>query len=124
MEKPISRQVHAFIDYAYAHVVLAAPEVLDFDNNQQASLVTRSLSGGVLLTSLLTKYEGGLLRIIPFKTHISLDYAASVFAICSPWLFGFSKRTRARNTFIALGLAGLLVASLTKDEEMAVSKQA
>jgi len=123
MEKPISRQVHAFIDYAYAHVVLAAPEVFDFDNHQKASLVARSLSGSVFLTSLLTRYEGGLFRVLPFKTHLTLDYAASIFAVCSPWLFGFSKRNRVRNTFIAIGLAGLLVASLTEDEEMAVSKR-
>jgi hypothetical protein len=38
--------------------------------------------------------------------------------LSAPWLFGFAKDRKARNTFLAAGLFGLLAGLLSKPEEM------
>jgi hypothetical protein len=48
----------------------------------------------IVLYSLLTDYEMGLLRWIPFPAHLAIDLAGGVVLIASPWLFGFSDAVR------------------------------
>ena len=46
--------------------------------------------------------------MIPLKVHNVLDYVAAAILVLSPYLFGFSDVTAARNVFLILGfgLAG------------------
>lgn len=122
MEKPISRQLHGFIDYAYVPLVAAAPRLVGFDSEKTAARLTRIISGGVLITTLCTRAEWGLVKAIPFKTHLVGDQAVSVLALTAPWVFGFSGNPRARTTFIAIGVLGILVGLLTQPAEMPATR--
>ncbi|ADB40186.1 SPW repeat domain-containing protein [Spirosoma linguale] len=118
MEQPISRKQHGIADYGYVPLVAAAPSLLGFDDEPTATRLARIISGGVLATSLLTRYELGLWKVIPFKAHLVADAAVSAFSLAAPWLLGFSKNKRARNTFLAIGAFGTVVGLLSKPEEM------
>lgn len=118
MEKPISRKGHGVFDYSYATLMLAAPEIVGFEDHETAALTSRAIGCGVVLASLLTRYELGLAKVMPYKVHLALDVAVSLFALSAPWLLGFSKNVKARNTFIAAGLAGLAVVALSKPGDM------
>ena len=118
MQKPISRQLHGVADFSYVAVVSTAPETIGFTEDQTATTLCRILSGGALLYSLFTRYEWGVARIIPFKAHLMADVVANSFALYAPWLFNFSRNKRARNTFLAAGLAGLTITFLTQPDEM------
>ena len=119
MEKPINRFIHGIIDYKYAAVVSAAPELMGFkDEEKTATTLCRVMGSGALLYSVFTRYELGLFRVMPFKTHLMIDVAANAMAVGAPWLFGFAHNKRARNTFLGAGLMGLAVAALTQTEEM------
>ena len=72
----------------------------------------------MLLSTLFTRAEWGVVPVIPFKAHLAMDAAASALAVAAPWLFGFADDERARNTFVAVGLAGLVVGALTRPAEM------
>ncbi|GEO05727.1 hypothetical protein AAE02nite_33910 [Adhaeribacter aerolatus] len=122
MEKPINRFVHGIIDYKYAAIVSAAPELAGFkDQEETATTLCRVMGSGALLYSVFTRYELGLFRVMPFKTHLMIDLAANALAVTAPWLFGFAHNQRARNTFLGAGLMGLTVALLTQTEEMGES---
>lgn len=118
MDKPISRRQHAFTDYSYAPLVASAPNLVGFTDEKAASTLCRVLSGTVLVSSLFTRAEWGPIHVIPYKTHLAIDTLGGLTALTAPWLFGFAKNKRARNTFLAMGVFGLVAGLLSKPEEM------
>jgi len=118
MKKPITRPMHGVADYGYAALVTAAPKLVGFENEKAATLLCYGLGGGALLYSLFTRYELGVFRIMPFKTHLMLDLAANVFALAAPWILGFSKNKQACNTCLVAATTGLVVSAFTQPFEM------
>lgn len=118
MKKPITRRQHGAIDYAYGAIVALLPELVKFKDAKTPTTLCRTLATGAFAYSLLTKAEWGVAKVIPFKTHLTIDFTTSLFAIGAPWLLGFSGNTKALNTLIGVGLAGLTASLLTQREEM------
>ncbi len=118
MEQPLTREQHGVVDYAYVPAVAALPAVVGFDRDDVPARLARLISGGVLVSTLATRAEWGVVRVMPFKVHLALDVATSALAVAAPWLFGFAKDERARNSFVAIGLLGLVVGALTQPTEM------
>ncbi len=115
---PITRQQHGAIDYAYGAVVAFLPELVKSNNAKTPTTLCRTLATGAFAYTLLTKAEWGVAKVLPFKTHLLIDFATSLFATGAPWLLGFSGNAKARNTLIGIGLAGLTASLLTQREEM------
>ncbi len=118
MQKPISRQMHGVMDYTYATLITAAPELFGFKTEQTAATLSRVVGAGVALTSLMTRYELGAVRVLPFKAHLAADVAAGLLTMSAPFLFGFSDNKRARNTFLAMGATSVAAGLLTEPREM------
>ncbi len=118
MFKPISRRFHGVLDYGYAAAIFAAPELFSFKNQPFGVVLCRAMGVATFLTSLCTRYELGLIRILPFKIHLLADGLTGIFSLSAPFLFGFGKHERARNTLLGFGVLALLVSSLTQDDEM------
>lgn len=118
MEHPISRQEHGAIDWAYVPTVAALPALVGFSRDRTPTRVARAISGVSFVTTFFTRFEWGIVRVLPFKAHLAADAAISALAVAAPWLFGFADDERARNTFVAIGLAGLVIGALTRPEEM------
>jgi hypothetical protein len=92
------------------------PEVAGFKDDSSAKTFC-CLGAGVISYSLLTKARWGIYPLLPFRKHLLLDIAVSLFALSAPWLLGFSKNKKARNTLIGVGAAGLAAAVLTDQVE-------
>jgi hypothetical protein len=118
MSKPISRQVHGILDYSAAPLVAAAPALIGFSDNKNASLLSYVLGGGILALTACTRAEWGLVKSVPFKTHLTLDLVTALTSLSAPWLLGFSKNKKARNTFLAIGATLLATGLLTEKQEM------
>jgi hypothetical protein len=118
MTKPISRVQHGFTDYSYVPLVASAPYLLGFQDNKTATTLSYVLSSNILASSLLTRAEWGVCKVIPYKAHLVLDVVTGLTAISAPWLFGFAKDRKARAAFLAAGAFGLLAGLLSKPEEM------
>lgn len=90
--KVIPTYVHGIIDYVGGLALLAAPNLFGFsDVGGAAVMIPRILGVVVLLQAICTRYELGLLKVLPMKMHIMNDYIASLFLAVSPWLFGFAN---------------------------------
>jgi hypothetical protein len=118
MNKPIPRQMHAVLDYGYAALFSAAPEIVGFTDEEIAAPLSRVVSGGVLLTSLFTRYELGLIKVLPFKAHLATDVAVGLMTLAAPFALGFSENKKARNFFVGLGAFSVMAGLLTETEEM------
>ena len=118
MDKPISRRQHAFTDYSYVPLVASAPDLVGFRDEKAATILCHVLSSTVLISSLFTRAEWGPIRVMPYKAHLAIDTVGGLTALTAPWLFGFAKNRKARNTFLAMGVFGLIAGLLSQPEEM------
>ena len=119
MSKPISRPMHGLLtDYPYVALVSSAPSLVGFKNEPAAAILCRILSGTILISSFLTRAEWGVARVMPYKWHLILDTLGGLTALAAPWVLGFSGNARARNTFLAMGVFGLIAGNLSRPDEM------
>lgn len=118
MEKPLSRKMHGAADYSYAALVAVLPEIVGFEEEEKAKILARIISGGTLVYTLFTRAEWGLVKAVPFKTHLMIDFTAGILTSSLPWIFKFSKNKKARNAFLAFGITSVVASLLTEPEEM------
>ena len=118
MNKPISRQLHGVLDYSASPLVAAAPALIGFSHDKTPSVLSYVVGGGILALTACTRAEWGLVKSVPFKTHLTLDVVTALTSLSAPWLLGFSKNKKARNTFLAIGATLLATGLLSEPEEM------
>jgi hypothetical protein len=88
--KIIDTKTHGYIDYIMGIFLLASPSLFSLNMQGMESIIFYINGAAVILYSLLTNYEVGLIKIIPMKGHLILDILSGIFLAASPWLFGFS----------------------------------
>ena len=119
MTKPITRRQHMMTDYALGPLVASAPDLFGFAKEASIpTLLCRMIGGGIIAATSVTRAEGALVPIVPFKAHLAGDFAGGLFALGAPWLLGFANNVKARNTFLGMGAIILMAGSLTQPEEM------
>lgn len=72
-------------------LLTAAPWIFDFSRGGAETIIPVVLGSGMILYSLLTNYEMGVIKVIPIRTHLGIDFISGIFLAISPWLFGFSE---------------------------------
>lgn len=114
----IPRPLHATLDYLWSGAIAAAPRLAGFKDDETAAAVCKAQAAVASASSMVTRYELGVFKVMPFRIHLMLDLAGGVFGLLSPWLLGFSGNKRARNTVAAFALLELMVVALSQREEM------
>lgn len=85
----VPTKVHGVLDYLGAVLLLAFPFLLGFDS-AAARWIMIVLGLGVLLYTIFTDFELGLIRKIPVAGHLAMDGLGGLLLLVSPWLFGFA----------------------------------
>jgi len=88
--KHISSRSHGVLDYAAGVLLLVAPFLFGFADNEPARNAAWIVGASALIYSLLTAYELGVVKLIPYRVHLGLDIAAGIFLAASPWLMDFA----------------------------------
>ena len=122
MRALISRNWHGVADYTYVPVVMAAPNLIRFSSDSTPARLSRGFATASLVNTLFTRAEWGAVKLLPYKTHLAIDAISGVAALAAPWMFGFSRDHRARNTFLAMGVTALVVTLLSRPEEMRATR--
>ncbi len=114
----IPRPLHAVMDYLWGASVFFAPELLGFDKDSPANVYCKARGGSMVLTSLMTRYELGLIKVIPYNMHLLLDFVSAVtLGFAGPKLFGFEndkKASQAVLVFSAIELGTVLMSKRDK----------
>lgn len=111
MNRPISTRTHGMIDYAWATTAGALPAMM---NGATATAHLVRQAGTVAgLNTIMTNYEAGILRIMPMKGHLAIDFVLCATLMMSPF---FLPRSERRYTVVPvlLGAVGFLVSILTE----------
>ena len=80
----ISTKTHGVLDYLTAGTLLTLPRALGWSPS-----VTNLLTGaaaGTLVYSLLTRYEFGVMRVLPMTAHLTLDAMSGALLCAAPAL--------------------------------------
>ena len=112
--KLIPRFYHAILDYSVGLVLLLAPNILGFSDAGAATWVPRIVGMMLLLQAIMTDYELGLLKMIPFAMHLMSDYVAAAFLILAPSIFDFGTVRTITITLVVIGLLVLGVTAMTQ----------
>ncbi|HUR60734.1 MAG TPA: hypothetical protein VM029_23640 [Opitutaceae bacterium] len=108
----ISRRTHGVLDYVVGAVLILSPRIFGFDPEAAESHVPVLLGVAAVVYSVFTRYELGVVRLLPFRAHLALDLLNGMLLTASPWLFGFADRVWAPHA--VLGLVELGAVCMTR----------
>jgi hypothetical protein len=111
MNRPISTRSHGAIDHAWS--AAAADMSQRLAGAPRTSSLLRRASDAARGTSMVTRYEMGVVPILPMKGHLAFDFVVCAALLASPLFLPAAERRHALIP-VAFGVAGLLVALLTQ----------
>jgi uncharacterized membrane protein YoaK (UPF0700 family) len=114
----LSTKIHGAFDYLVGLALILAPNIFHFaDVGGAAVLVPRVLGVGLIVYSLMTRYEWGLYKLISTPYHLMVDLVAALFLALAPFLFGFSnKAPNAWLPHVVVGVAIVVVVLVSKTQ--------
>ena len=117
--KPISTRVHGIRDFVTVGALWSLPRVLN--GSAQTKALLTAVGAGMLGYSLCTRYQYGLVKALPMKMHLALDYIAGATLAAAPLLL-WDEPATTKLMLAGLGLSEMTVAALTEPNP-AVSEQ-
>lgn len=108
--KWISTRMHGALDYSMAVLMLALPWLFNWSDATKTLLTILAI--GIVLYSLLTRYELGVMRILPMRAHLALDMLGGLVLLIAAFLLN-GETDSVRWTLGALGVAELGAAMMT-----------
>lgn len=107
----ISTRVHGTLDYIVGLLLIMLPQLFAFRTGGYEEKIPVILGVATIVYSLITRYEFGLFKVLPFRMHLTFDFLSGLLLAASPWLFGFADRVWAPH--LGFGLFGIAVAMMT-----------
>jgi len=120
MRKPIPTTVHGVLDYMTAGLLFALPRALGWGTC--ATRVMDIAGSGAVAYSLLTKYELGVVKVLPMKAHLALDAMSGAALIGAAALMD-EEDADVRATIAGVG-AFEIAASLMSNRPRATARAA
>jgi hypothetical protein len=114
----MSLRTHAFLDYIGGAILILSPFVSGFADLDIARNVT-VLSGFILiLYSLFTNYEGGMLKILPLGVHMTFDVILGAFIFMAPWILNYRDFLTLGQEYLhyALGIGAFLLVAFSHEK--------
>jgi len=111
MRKPIPTTVHGVLDYMTAGLLFALPRALGW--GQCATRVMDIAGSGAVAYSLLTKYEMGVVKVLPMKAHLALDAMSGAALIGAAALMD-EEDTDVRATIAGVGAFEIAAAMMSQ----------
>jgi hypothetical protein len=110
MNRPISTRTHGALDYAWVSAAASAAGATDATHATARFVRSSSVVAGI--NAMLTDYEAGVLRLIPMRAHLAVDFVIGTALVLSPLFLPKSGR-RSVVLSVALGLTACAASLLT-----------
>jgi hypothetical protein len=106
-------RVHAILDWLMGLALVVVPLAMGFGAGPQTWLPVL-LGGGLILISLFTEYELGVVPILSMPAHLILDAMAGLLLAASPWIFGFAWEVWSPHVVFGLAEVGAAIFTQTR----------
>ncbi|MEM7237530.1 MAG: hypothetical protein AAF501_06880 [Pseudomonadota bacterium] len=114
----VTKEIHAYLDYPVALALIGLPFLLGLGASSALALWLSVATGvAALLLTILTDHHLGLIRVLPYRLHLGVDFAVGLTFVAAPFLLGFSGIEAIY--YWANGIAVLAVVSLHKSDDVA-----
>ena len=114
---PLPLRAHQAIEPIAAILLIAAPWIFGFSDNDTATTLSVVVGVIVLLTGMSTRWRLSLVKLIPLRTHFMMDLGVGVALIALPFIAGFSDHGGATRFFVIAGVLELGTALMTRWDE-------
>lgn len=119
----IDTKTHGYIDYIMGTLLIAMGYVINFNSENTPNLVLYMVGTLTIFYSLLTKYELGVIKIIPMYIHLMLDSLSAIFLATSPWLLGFADDVFLPHLLLGLFEIGTTIMTSIKPKKAKKNKK-
>ncbi|UWQ28677.1 hypothetical protein K3555_20605 [Leisingera sp. M527] len=111
----VTRTIHAYLDYPVAIALMGLPFLLGLGESNPLALWLSVATGiAAFVLTVLTDHHLGLIRVLPYKLHLTVDLIVGLTFLAAPFLFGFAGLDAA--FYLLNGAAVLAVISLSAPE--------
>lgn len=107
----LSERAHGYLDYGTIVYLALAPTLFAFSGTPAAVFYVLAMAH--LGLTLSTAFELGLVRVLPFRWHGSVEWLVAILLGTMPWIAGYVENAAARNTSVATAIALGIVSVLT-----------
>jgi uncharacterized membrane protein len=114
---PLPALFHGVIEYAAAVLLIAAPFLFGFEDEEFATAAAIVLGLGILALTATSDLPTGLVRSVPASLHATADVVLAIVLVAAPFVLGFRDVGQATALFITLGVVHLLVTIATRFPE-------
>lgn len=115
MPKFITKNMHAYLDYPVALLLIIAPFVLALGiSNPLAKTLSVVVGVAALILTLLTDHKLGVLSVLSYKLHLTVDFLVGLVFVVTPFVMGFAGLDLVYYVF--LGVTVLAVVGLHKPD--------
>ena len=109
----VTKNMHAFIDYPVALMLLGAPFILGLgEANPAARWLSVATGVAALALTIFTNHRTGLIRVLPYAAHVAVDALVGLTFLAAPFALGFEGIDAAY--YWLNGAAVMTVVSLSK----------
>ena len=87
----VTKTIHAYLDYPVAVALIVLPFVLQLGaSNPFALWLSVGTGVAAFLLTVLTDHKLGIVRVLPYRLHLAVDFAVGVVFAVAPFVFGFT----------------------------------
>ena len=114
---PLPLSAHQAIEPIAALLLIAAPWIFGFSDNDTATTLSVIIGVVVLLTGMSTRWRMSLVKLIPLRTHFLMDLGLGMVLIVAPFVLGDSDNGAATRFLVIAGVLEMLTAASTNWDE-------
>lgn len=112
----VTPAMHGIVDYLAGIGLIIVPRILGLGESSPHALTLWTVVGvAAILSAVLTRYRLGILKWIPYKTHLIIDLVVGALFIVTPSLLRFKGLDMYYCWFNAVALT--LVVTVSQREE-------
>lgn len=87
----VTKTVHAYIDYPVAISLMAMPFVLNLGQTNPLAFWLSVVTGAAaFVLTLLTDHKTGVIRVLPYWLHLTVDRLVGAVFVAAPFVLGFT----------------------------------
>jgi hypothetical protein len=100
-----------------AILLIAAPWIFGFSDNDTATTISVIAGVVVLATGMSTRWRMSLVKLISLRTHFMMDVGLGIALIVIPFIAGFGDEGGPTRFFVIAGILELGTALMTRWDE-------
>ncbi len=113
--KFVTKQIHAYLDYPVAIALISLPFLLGLGSSNPLALQLSVITGiAAFILTILTDHQLGLIRILSYRIHLTVDFLVGLVFVLAPFIFSFEGLDAIY--YWINGAAVLFVVSMHKPE--------